>query len=74
MDFDAVYSTLTSPAAVASSICLVAFIYLGRKYVFPPKQTLNFAVVEVEDGGMDNRAAVEYGYAKVHPCLAVSAP
>ncbi|KAM5431557.1 hypothetical protein McanMca71_004792 [Microsporum canis] len=62
MDFDIVCKTLTSPAAVAGSICLAAAIYL---YVFPRKQTLKFPVVLVEDGGMDSRAAVEYGYSEV---------
>lgn len=63
MNFDSAYQTLTSPAAVASSICLAAAVYLGRQYVFPRKPSLNFPVVLVE--GMDNRTAVEFGYAQV---------
>ncbi|KAK2867855.1 hypothetical protein FQN49_003401 [Arthroderma sp. PD_2] len=58
MDFDLV------PAAVASGICLAVAIYFYLPHVFPRKQTLKFPVVLVEDGGMDNRAAVEYGYSK----------
>lgn len=65
MDLDSWSRTWLALSAAVGVIGLAIALLWGFRSFLLRSQKLPFPIVSVEDGGMDNRTAVEHGYATV---------